>query len=239
MIFAIPYEGRFTLVGTTDLPVEGEPGLVEATFEEIAYLCKALGGYFAREPTPAEVVWTYAGVRPLHDDGHANASKVTRDYVLDLDVAEGAAPLLSVYGGKITTFRKLSEHALQLLGPRLGVTAPAWTRSAKLPGGDIGPQGFDAFRAETAHTHPWIGEPHLTRLCRAYGSRLPQMLGEARSWTDMGQGFSAGLTAREAAYLKRVEWAKAAEDVLWRRSKLGLHMSPAERDAFAAAFSEL
>ena len=239
VIFAIPYEGRFTLVGTTDLPVEGEPGPVEATFEEIAYLCKALGGYFAREPTPAEVVWTYAGVRPLHDDGQADASKVTRDYVLDLDAPEGLAPLLSVYGGKITTFRKLSEHALQLLAPKLGLTAPAWTRSAKLPGGDIGPQGFAAFRIETARTHPWLGEPHLTRLCRAYGSRLPQVLGDARGWTGMGRPFGAGLTAREAAYLKCVEWAKAAEDVLWRRSKLGLHMSPAERDAFAAAFSEL
>ena len=238
VIFAIPYEGRFTLVGTTDLPVEGEPGPVQASADEIAYLCKALGGYFAREPTPDEVVWTYAGVRPLHDDGHKDASAVTRDYVLDLDAPTGSAPLLSVYGGKITTFRKLSAHALDLLTPALGVVAPAWTRGAKLPGGDLS-GGFGAFRAETARTHPWIGEPHLTRLCRAYGSRLPQVLGDARSWADMGEAFGAGLTAREAAYLKRMEWAKAPEDVLWRRSKLGLHMSPAERDAFAGIFAAL
>jgi glycerol-3-phosphate dehydrogenase len=238
VIFTIPYEGRYTLVGTTDVPVAGEPGPVAASPDEVAYLCKALGDYFSREVTPDQVVWTYAGVRPLHDDGQENASKVTRDYVLDLDAPEGSAPLLTVYGGKITTFRKLAEHALALLGPRLGVAAPAWTRTAKLPGGDL-PQGFDPFRSEMARRHPWIGEPSLTRLCRAYGARLPQVLGDAESWADMGEAFGAGLSARETAYLKRVEWAKTPEDVLWRRSKLGLHLTTAQRDAFAARFDDL
>ena len=238
VIFTIPYEGRFTLVGTTDVPIDGEPGPVEASGEEIAYLCKALGGYFAREVSPDEVVWSYAGVRPLHDDGQANASAVTRDYVLDLQAEPGRAPLLSVYGGKITTFRKLAEHALELLKPWLGFAAPAWTRSAKLPGGEL-PRGFEAFRVEIARDYPWIGEPHLTRLCRAYGDRLPTLLGEAKDWTDMGEAFGAGLSAREVGYLKQAEWAKRADDVLWRRSKLGLHMAPAERIAFADAFSRL
>ena len=238
VIFTVPYEGRFTLVGTTDIAVDGPPGPVEASAEEIAYLCSALGGYFAREPRPEEVVWTYSGVRPLHDDGHEDASAVTRDYVLELDAPEGSAPLLSVYGGKITTFRKLAEHALALLQPRLGFAGGAWTRSAKLPGGDM-ESGFEAFREAIALEHPWLEEPHRTRLCRAYGSRLPAVLDGAANWADMGEAFGAGLSAREAAYLKRVEWARTADDVLWRRSKLGLHVTPVQREAFAAAFDEL
>ncbi len=238
VIFTIPYEGRFTLVGTTDLPVDGDPGPVEASGEEIAYLCQALGGYFTRAVTPSDVVWTYAGLRPLINDGQENASAVTRDYVLDLDAPDQAAPLLSVYGGKITTFRRLGEHALDLLKPRLGFQAQGWTRTAKLPGGEL-PQGFERFRLQIADANPWLTEPHLTRLCRAYGARLPQMLAGAGGWADMGQAFGAGLSARETAYLKRVEWAKSPDDVLWRRSKLGLHMSAAERTRFADAFPAL
>ena len=238
VIFTVPYEGRFTLVGTTDVAVDGPPGPVEASPEEVGYLCSALGGYFVHTPQPQDVVWTYSGVRPLHDDGHKDASAVTRDYVLDLDAPAGAAPLLSVYGGKITTFRKLAEHALEMLQPSLGFTAGAWTRDAKLPGGDM-PGGFETFRIVIGLEYPWLGEPHLTRLCRAYGARLPLMLDGAMDWTDMGEGFGAGLTARETGYLKRVEWAKTADDVLWRRSKLGLHLKPAERERFAAAFPTL
>ena len=237
VVFAIPYERDFTLVGTTDVPVEGDPGPVAASVAEIAYLCAAVNGYFIRQIAPADVVWSYAGVRPLHEDGHANASAVTRDYVLDLDAPAGAAPLLTVYGGKITTFRKLGEHALSLLAIPLGVTAPAWTARAHLPGGDL-PEGFDVFRARVAAARPWLGEPHLTRLCRAYGSRLQEVLGDAAGWSDLGRDFGAGLTAREIAYLRRVEWARTAEDVLWRRTKLGLHMTAAQRAAVADAFAE-
>jgi glycerol-3-phosphate dehydrogenase len=238
VIFAIPYEGRFTLVGTTDVPIDGAPGPVAASEEEIAYLCGALGDYFARPVTPQDVVWSYAGVRPLHDDGHEDASAVTRDYVLDLDAPAGLAPLLSVYGGKITTFRRVGEHALELLKPKLGFTAGPWTRAATLPGGDLA-DGFEAFRRSVAAAHPWIEELSLTRLCRAYGSRLPRLLEGATGWASMGQAFGAGLTAKEAAYLKQVEWAGTADDVLWRRSKLGLHMTADERTAFAAAFPSL
>jgi glycerol-3-phosphate dehydrogenase len=233
VIFAIPYEGRFTLVGTTDTPVSGGPGPVQASDEDVAYLCRTLGDYFSRPPRPEEVVWRFAGMRPLQDDGQANASAVTRDYVLDLDAPAGAAPLLSVYGGKITTFRRLGEHALDLLKPALGFRAGAWTRGAVLPGGDL-PDGFDAFEREMAQRCAWIPGPTLTRLCRAYGSRLEQVIGEAKSWAGMGEDFGAGLTAREVDYLMQVEWARTAEDILWRRTKCGLHMSARRRAAFAA-----
>ena len=237
VVFAAPYEGRFTLIGATDVPVEGPPGSVEASAGEIAYLCEAAGRYFNKPLAPQDVVWSYAGVRPLQDDGRKDASAVTRDYRLDLDV-EGGAPLLCVYGGKLTTFRKLAEHALALLAPRLGITAPVWTHAATLPGGEL-PQGFDAFQAEVGQRMFWLTGYQLSRLCRAYGSRLPAVTGDARSPAEMGESFGAGLCAREVAYLKRVEWARTPQDVLWRRTKLGLHMTPAQRDAFAAAFERL
>jgi glycerol-3-phosphate dehydrogenase len=236
VIFAIPYEGRFTLVGTTDVPMDGDPGPVRASAEEIAYLCDALGDYFERKVTPDEVVWTYAGVRPLYDDGKANASAVTRDYVLDLQTPPGAAPLLTVYGGKITTFRELAERALDLLKTPLNIDKGAWTRGSYLPGGDL-KVSFEHFRMEIAATYPWLTEPHLTRLCRAYGRRLPTLLGEARSWGDLGRDYGAGLTQNEIDYMKLYEWARSADDVLWRRSKLGLHMTSAERAAVARAFA--
>lgn len=239
VLFAIPYQGRFTLVGTTDVPVDGDiPEPAEATGAEIAYLCHTLGDYFAHAPGPEAVVWSYAGVRPLHDDGKADASAVTRDYALDLDAPAGAAPALTIYGGKITTFRRLGEHALDLLRPALGFAAGRWTRTASLPGGDMA-KGFDAFREAAARAYPWAPRTTLTRLCRAYGTRLAEVLDGARGWADMGRDFGAGLSAREVAYLKRVEWAQAPEDVLWRRSKLGLHMSPRERAGVAEAFEGL
>ena len=236
VVFAIPYAHDFTLVGTTDVPLEGGPQRVDASPEEVAYLCGVLGGYLRRPVSPADVVWTYAGARPLHDEGGGeSASATTRDYKLELDAPQGAAATLTVYGGKITTFRKLGEHAMDLLAKPLGVSAKAWTRDAVLPGGDLA-GGFEAFRAETARKRPWLGEPHLTRLCRAYGSRLDRVLGDAQSWRDLGRDFGAGLTEREVDHLRREEWARTGEDVLWRRSKLGLHMTHAQRAAVEALF---
>ena len=236
VVFAIPYERDFTLVGTTDVPLEGGPQPVAASPEEIAYLCRVLGRYFERPSTPADVVWAYAGARPLHDGGgEKSASATTRDYALKLDAPSGEAPSLTVYGGKITTFRKLGEHALDLLAQPLGATAKAWTRDARLPGGDM-PDGFDAFRSEVARRRPWLQDPHLTRMCRAYGSRLDQVLGEARGWFDLGHDYGAGLTEREIDHLRREEWARAGDDVLWRRSKLGLHMTAAQREAVNVLF---
>ena len=234
VVFAIPYQGRFTLVGTTDVPFEGDPARVEASDEEVAYLCSALGDYFAQPARPADVAWRHAGFRPLYDDGKANASAVTRDYVLDLEGAQDQPPLLSVYGGKITTFRRLAEHALDMLRTRLGFSARAWTAAATIPGGEL-PHGFDAFRADSAARWPWVPEPTMTRLCRAYGARVAAVLDGASCWADLGRDFGAGLTEREVAYLVAHEWAREPEDVLWRRTKLGLHMSPAERAAFEAA----
>jgi glycerol-3-phosphate dehydrogenase len=234
VVFAIPYQDRFTLVGTTDIPYTDDPAKVEASPEEIAYLCRTIADYFAKPITPADVVWSYSGVRPLFDDGQDNASAVTRDYVLDLRAEVGAAPMLTIYGGKITTFRRLAEHALEMLQEPMGFAAGPWTHGAMLPGGDLPDGDFERLRQETAARYPWLPEPGLTRLCHAYGSRTGAVLGDAKAWSDLGHDHGAGLTAREVRYLVDHEWACEPEDILWRRTKLGLHMSPADRDAFLA-----
>ncbi|WP_293675743.1 glycerol-3-phosphate dehydrogenase [uncultured Phenylobacterium sp.] len=235
VVFAIPYQGRFTLVGTTDVPYDGDPAHVDASAEEIGYLCRTLGDYFEKPPTPADVAWAYAGVRPLFDDGEDDASAVTRDYVLDVDSEAGAPPLLTIYGGKITTFRRLAEHALEKLQGPLGFEAGPWTADARLPGGDLPGGGFERFRGQAADRYPWLAEPTLSRMCHAYGSRIDAVLAGATAWSDLGEDHGAGLTGREVRYLVEQEWAREPEDVLWRRTKLGLHMSPAERAAFMAA----
>jgi glycerol-3-phosphate dehydrogenase len=228
VVFVIPYEGRFSLVGTTDVPHEGDPATARCTPEEAAYLCAAVGRQFRRAPRPEEIVWSYSGVRPLHDDGAANPSAVTRDYVLKLDTT-GGAPLLSVFGGKITTYRRLAEEALAKLGPALGTAAPAWTATAPLPGGDLGGLGLAGFEAEAAQRWPWLRPARLQRLVRAYGSEIGHLLDGATSPADLGEDLGCGLTERELDWLVREEWARSAEDVLWRRSKLGLRLSAQQR----------
>jgi len=227
IIFAIPYERNFTLIGTTDLPYEGDPGAVAAGADEIDYLCAAASEYFAKAVTPAMVRRTYAGVRPLHDDAESkDASAVTRDYVFDID---GAPPLLSVYGGKITTYRRLAEHALEKLGEAIGVRKPAWTAHAPLPGGDFEAADFDGFFAELRRDFAWMENEALRRLARAYGTRVRRLIGNARSMPDMGADYGAGLTDREIDYLTREEFARSADDILWRRSKLELHLAAAAK----------
>ncbi len=235
VVFTIPYEGEYTLVGTTDVPYDGDPAAVAPTDEEAAYLCGLLGDYFARPVRPEDAVWSYAGVRPLADSGQENASAVTRDYVFDLEAPEGGAPSLSIFGGKLTTFRKLAEHALRDLGRALGDPRPAWTAHAAIPGGDLGPEGLDGLLARLAAERPWLPAPQRLRLARAYGSRVDWVLGAARTWTDLGRDYGAGLTDAELDHLRGHEWARTAEDVLWRRSKLGLHMTPSQRGAVAVA----
>jgi glycerol-3-phosphate dehydrogenase len=235
VVFAIPYQGRFTLVGTTDVPYEADPAEVEASPEEIDYLCRTIGEYFRKPITPQDVVWSYAGVRPLYDDGAANASAVTRDYVLDLDNDDGAAPLLTIFGGKITTFRRLAEHAMKMLQEPLGFDARPWTRDADMPGGDLPKGGVETLRRDVASRHPWLPEPTLSRLCHAYGSRIAAVLGDAKSWADLGRDHGAGLTEREVRYLVDNEWAVEPQDIVWRRTKLALHMSPPELATFLAA----
>jgi len=181
---------------------------------------------FKREIGPADVVWSYSGVRPLFDDGSADASAVTRDYVFDLDAPDGQAPVLSIFGGKITTFRKLAEHALGELKPFFPAMKPSWTERAKLPGGDMPGADFESFFVGFKARYPFLPQPLARRLARAYGTRADRFLGRARSLADLGEDFGSGLTAAEVDYLYEQEWARSAEDVLWRRSKLGLHVPP-------------
>ena len=219
VIFVIPYEGAFSLIGTTDLPWDRDAGHVEISDEETAYLCAAVTRWMDRPVTPSDVVWSYAGVRPLHDDGAANASAVTRDYVLELDAPEGGAPALSIYGGKITTYRRLAEAALA----RLGVRGATWTGTAPLPGGDLPGADFPRFLADCRAAYPFLPAELAHRLARAYGTRVTAMLGAAKAMADLGHDVGGGLTQAEIGYLRAHEFARTPEDVLWRRSKLGLH----------------
>ena len=220
IVFAIPYERDFTLIGTTDVSHEGGPGPVQISAEETRYLCDCLNRSFARKIGPDDVVWSYSGVRPLYDDAAANASAVTRDYVLDLDT--DGPPVLSVFGGKITTYRRLAEHALDRLHPHMPGLSPAWTGAAPLPGGDIPDGDVEAFLRALRAERPFLPADLARRLVRAYGTRVEPLLGDARSLADLGATFDGGLTAREIAYLVRHEWARSPDDILWRRSKLGL-----------------
>lgn len=228
IVFTIPYEDRFTLIGTTDRDYPGDPATVCASDEEVGYLCALVGQYFKRAITPKDVVWSYSGVRPLYDDGSNEAQKATRDYVLELD-QDGNAPVLSVFGGKITTYRRLAESALErveaTLGPARGEPA-GWTGRLSLPGGDFAPQAFDDEVRKLLGARSFLSRDDAIRMVRFYGTRAALMLGDARSHADLGHDFGAGLTEREVDYICRTEWARTAEDILFRRSKLGLRLSP-------------
>ncbi len=233
VVFVIPYQQRFSLIGTTDVPHETDPATAHCTADEAAYLCTAVAQQFRNPPKPDDIVWSYAGVRPLYDDGSDDPSAITRDYVLKLDTA--AAPLLSVFGGKITTYRRLAEEAVGKLTAAMGRPGTPWTATASLPGGDF-TGGLAGFTADQQRAFPFLPAPMLQRLVRAYGSELPQVLGNAQSLADLGQDLGAGMTERELDWIVTKEWARSADDVLWRRSKLGLHMNPSQREALAARF---
>lgn len=234
IIFAIPYEGDLTLIGTTDKDYDGDPAKVAASAEEIAYLCAAASEYFRKEIKPADVIWTYSGVRPLYDDGASKAQEATRDYVLTLDEPAGSAPLLSVFGGKITTSRRLAEAAVEKLAAAVpALRAPPWTADARLPGGDFPVEGFEALVEKIATPRPWLARKLARRLARAYGTRAEALLEGAGDMADLGQIFGADLTEREVGWLMAQEWALTAEDVLFRRSKLGLRFSGEQRQALA------
>jgi glycerol-3-phosphate dehydrogenase len=238
IVFAIPYLGDFTLIGTTDRDYSGDPAEVRATEAEITYLLKAAGDYFEAPIVRDDVVWSFSGVRPLYDDGAGEAKAATRDYVFELDTAVAGAPLLSVFGGKITTYRRLAEHALADLAPHLpGIGAP-WTATAGLPGGDFAVDGFAALADELVARHPFLSAREAARLVGAYGTTARDILGSAARREDLGIDFGAGLSEAEVRHLMRREWAVSADDVLWRRSKLGLFVAPqtpAALDAFMAA----
>jgi glycerol-3-phosphate dehydrogenase len=222
VVFAIPYEGDYTLIGTTETDYAGDLATPAIDEPEIEYLLALANRYFSRDLTRSDVAWTFAGLRPLLADPSDRATSVTRDYVLDLDTA--GAPLLSVYGGKLTTYRKLAEDVIDELAPRLGCSAAHWTADAPLPGGDLPGADFDAFHADLAARHPWMPAPLLHRYARAYGTRAARILDDAGSLADLGEEVLPALHARELDYLRREEWAVTAEDILLRRSKLGLHV---------------
>jgi glycerol-3-phosphate dehydrogenase len=230
IVFAIPYEHDFTLIGTTDIDYRGDPNEVAIDKGEISYLCELASHYFLHAIKPADVVWSYSGVRPLVEDEASKASAVTRDYRFELD-REGA-PMLTIFGGKITTFRKLAEEALDLIAPLLGNSAGHWSAEACLPGGDLyGPKPqnrsvlqFDQYVLGLQKEFAWLPADLVARYARAYGSRIKRLLDGKRSLKDMGKLIAPGLYAAEVDYLVLHEWARTAQDILWRRSKLGLHL---------------
>jgi glycerol-3-phosphate dehydrogenase len=221
IIFAIPYERDFTLVGTTDQGFEGDPSGIDISPEESRYICDAANEYLKTAISPEQAVESYAGVRPLYDDKAASNSTVTRDYVFELDEEGGAPAILSIFGGKITTYRKLAEHAIEKLG---GLGGKGWTDGADLPGGDIDPLAWDAFVDDCKARYDWLPEGAVERLTRAYGTRIDAVLGDAQGINDLGEHLGGDLYARELEYLATEEFAGCTEDVLWRRSKLSLHL---------------
>jgi glycerol-3-phosphate dehydrogenase len=235
IVFAIPYEGRYTLVGTTDVDYQGDLDRVAIGDAEIDYLCGAVNRAFARRIGPEDLVWSYAGVRPLMGAEDGSASSASRDYRLETD--RNGAPLLSVFGGKVTTFRKLAEQAVDWIAPVLGRRVPGWTDQACLPGGDLfgrqpsarAVRDFDAWTRTRQQQYAGLPPELVARYARAYGSRLGAMLGPCRGRADLGEEIVPGLFEIEADWLVKQEWAQTAEDILWRRTKLGLHLPPSQR----------
>ncbi|WP_262272641.1 glycerol-3-phosphate dehydrogenase [Microvirga yunnanensis] len=239
IIFAIPYEGDFTLIGTTDRDFAGSPDEVRISDEEIAYLCEAASEYFERGVTPDDVVWTYSGVRPLYDDGASKAQEATRDYVIKVDGTGREGAIVNIFGGKITTYRRLAESVLETIEETLGARGPAWTAGATLPGGDFPVLGFEELVSRLKTEAPAVAEGTIRRLARNYGTRArhilePAGLGPAG---NLGRIFAADLGENEVNYLMDQEWARDVDDVLWRRSKLGLRIGADARAEIAAHMS--
>ena len=228
IIFAIPYENDFTLIGTTDVDFHGDPGKVAISEEETAYLCRTASEYFIRQLSPSDVIGSYSGIRPLFDDGKSEAKAATRDYVLKLDTGRNEAPLLSLYGGKITTYRKLAESVLAKLAPFLPGMGPEWTETAHLPGGDFRPDGVKTEIDRLQANCPILTRNLATRLIKNYGTCALTMTAAIKTLGDLGKCFTNDLYGFEVDYLIENEWARNAEDVLWRRTKLGLVVTATE-----------
>ena len=224
IIFAIPYEDDFTLIGTTDRDYDADPRDVRISEEETTYLCSAASEYFREPVTPEDIVWTYSAVRPLFDDGASKAQEATRDYVLKLEEGQGA-PLLNVFGGKLTTYRRLAEHALEKVGETIGTKGPRWTSESRLPGGDFPAKGYEGEVSKLRQRYPFLPERQARHLVRRYGTRSAMILGEAKRIEDLGRQFGSDLYEAEVRYLMEQEWAMSAQDVLWRRTKEGLRLT--------------
>jgi len=241
IFFAIPYEDDFTLIGTTDADHKAGLDAIEASAEEIAYLCDGASRFFRQQVTPDDVVWTYSGVRPLVDDGSGRPEAATRGYFLELSEPPEGAPLLSVFGGKITTYRQLAQHAVEDMAARLPVLAgERWTDTAPLPGGDFPVGAIAPVRDALLARYPFLESRWATRLAHAYGTRAERILGNAASLAECGEHFGHGLTQAEVSYLMTSEWATSASDILWRRTKLGLRFSPSQvaaLDQFCTTFA--
>ncbi len=222
IVFVIPYQDRYSLIGTTDVAFDGDPGQARISPEETDYLCKAVNRYFRQQISAADVTWSYSGVRPLYDDTDGNPSTVTRDYVFDISGGSDGKPvLLSVFGGKITTYRQLAQHAMQKLAPYTG-RHEDWTASAPLPGADMPGADPAAYLQALQSRYRWLPATLAHRYVYTYGTQTELLLGGAQGMADLGQDFGAGLLEAEVRWLVDNEWARSADDILWRRTRLGL-----------------
>lgn len=238
IFFAIPYERDFTLIGTTDRDYDGDPKSVAISEEETVYLIDAAAEYFKEPIHRDDIVWTYSGVRPLYDDGASMAQEATRDYVLKTEGSETEPKLINIFGGKITTYRRLAESMLEKIEEAIGSKGPVWTAGVKLPGGDFEVDGFDALVASLIADYPFLAAEHAWRLVRLYGTRARTLLGGANSLDDLGQNFGSDLTEAEVKYLMQYEWATTGEDVLWRRTKRGLSIQDKTQISKLEAFMQ-
>lgn len=232
VVFMLPFERGCTLVGTTDVPVDGDPAAARCTDEEAGYLCRAINAVLARPARPQDAVWRFSGVRPLFDDGTGDPSRVTRDYVLETVTAAGA-PLVSVFGGKLTSYRSLAERVLRELKPYFAGLPPPWSAERVLPGGDLPKEGVEGVAARLREERPALPGEWLDAVAQRYGSRAERVVGDARVRDDLGEGYTPRLFAREVAYLAEHEWARTADDVLWRRTREGLACDAAARERLA------
>ncbi|WP_420962967.1 glycerol-3-phosphate dehydrogenase [Brucella sp. IR073] len=235
IIFAIPYETDFTLIGTTDRDYLGDPAKAKITPEEIAYLCSAASEYFIEPVTSEDIVWSYSGVRPLYDDGASKAQEATRDYILKL---EEQPPLLNVFGGKLTTYRRLAEHALEKVAEAIGAKGAPWTAASHLPGGDFGVTEFDRQVDKLIAAYPFLARGHAVRLTHCYGTLAFHVLGDAKDPAGLGRHFGGTLYEAEVGWLLDQEWARTAEDILWRRTKQGLFLTGGEAEALQTYLEE-
>ena len=225
VVFAIPYEGEFSLIGTTEVPLAEPAAQLSVSAGEIEYLCAAAGAFLRKAVMPSQVVWSFAGIRALYDDGRTDPSAITREYRFVVDGEAGAAPLLSVYGGKLTTYRRLAERALDRLKPWLPGLRPPWTAAVHLPGGGLGPRGLPGLLLELSQRHPMLPPDLLHALARRHGTLTQRVIGEAQTEHDLGAHFGAGLYAAEVDFMLAHEWAREADDILWRRTKCGLRVT--------------
>lgn len=239
VVFAIPFEEDYTLIGTTDREHEGDPAEARIAADETAYLRAAASAYFRAPVREEDIVWTYSGVRPLYDDGASSAQEASREYVLRVEGQAGEAPLVNVFGGKLTTYRRLAEAAMARIERALGARGPRWTHAAPLPGGDFPVDGVAAEERALMADYPFLEARHARRLVRCYGTLARAILGAARQASDLGRHFGADLYEAELRHLVANEWARSADDILWRRTKAGLRLSPAQAAAVAACVAEL